>query len=276
MITFADQKVLFDYDASLSFAINEIGVEVRDGVTVKDITFTAVRGGNPVSAYLVAPDRAESCAAILWVHWLGEEHSNRNQYLDEAVELAKLGVVSLLPNAMWSQENWYRNRVPAEDYANGIRQVIELRRAMDLLLSQPHVDAQRVAFVGHDYGGMYGTLAAGVDNKAKAYVFIAVAPSFFDWAFYATQPESRTEYICQNAILEPTDYLRQIKNAAFLFQYAQTDPYVGYMKRVEFVRSAPEPREMRVYEDAEHSMNTTQIRADRTTWLKVQLSLVST
>jgi dienelactone hydrolase len=272
-MSFADQKALFDYDASLPFEVQTNHVDVRDGVTIKDITFTAIQENQPVRAYLVAPENADSCAAILWVHWLGEEHCNRNQYLDEATAIAKAGVVSLLPDAMWSQEDWYPKRVPAADYANSIRQVIELRRAMDLLLSQPHVDPTRVAFVGHDYGGMYGTLASGVDNKAKAYVLIAVAPSFFDWAFYAAQPESRADYICQNAVLEPTDYLRQIKNASFLFQYAETDPYIGYMKRVEFVRSAPEPREMKVYADAEHSMNTAQIRADRSAWLKTQLGL---
>ena len=82
MVTFADQKALFDYDANLPFDMQTNSVDVRDGVTVNDITFTAVPG-KFVRAYLVATERADSCAAILWVHWLGEEHSNRNQYRNQ-------------------------------------------------------------------------------------------------------------------------------------------------------------------------------------------------
>ena len=268
---FAEQKALFDYNSSLPFDVNEVSAEVRDSVTVRDIRFAAQ--GKTVSAYLVMPEGQGSFAGILWLHWLGEEKCNRSQYLDEAVELAKSGVVSLLPDAMWSREKWYESRVLEEDYANGIQQVIEIRRAMDLLLAQPNVNATRIAFVGHDYGGMYGTLAAGVDNKAKAYVLIALAPSFYDWAFYANQPQSRIDYICQNAVLEPTDYLRHIKSASILFQYAKNDIYIGTMKRAEFFHSAPEPRELKVYEDAEHSMHTEPIRADRMAWLKTQLGL---
>lgn len=270
---FEEQRALFTYDDTLPFDVQEISSEQRDGAIIKDITFVATADKDPVSAYLVTPNTEGQHAAILWMHWLGEEKCNRDEFLDDAIELAQSGVVSLLPNAMWSAEKWYESRVPEDDYANGLHQVIEICRAMDLLTAQANVDNEQIAFVGHDYGAMYGTLAARLQNKAKAYVFLALTPSFFDWAFFVNQPESRVDYMRQNAILEPYDYLKQIKNASILFQYAKNDIYIGYTKRVEWVNQAPEPREMKVYEDADHSMTTPDVRTDRIAWLKGQLDL---
>jgi hypothetical protein len=270
---FEDQAALFEYDRTADFNVQELHVEQRNGVTVKDIRFAGAAGEDPVSAYLVLPEGEGPFAGILWAHWLGEEKSSREQYLEEAVTLAKDGVVSLLMDAMWSKPHWYENRVPEEDYANGIQQVIDLRRAMDLLLAQPNVDADRIAFVGHDYGGMYGTLAAGLDQKAKAYVLIAVTPSFYDWAFFAKQPTSRVDYIRQNAVLEPMEYLHQIKQGSFLFQFAENDIYVGVTKRSEFYFNAPEPKELLKYDTADHSMNLPEIARDRDEWLRKTLGL---
>ena len=81
-----------------------------------------------------------------------------------------------------------RKRVPEQDYDNWVRQVVALRRAMDLLAARADVDKARVGFVGHDYGGMYGMMAAGVDNRARTYVYIAVAPSLNHWR---SSPASR-------------------------------------------------------------------------------------
>ena len=161
------------------------------------------------------------------MHWLGEPATtNRTQYLGEAVTLAGRGAVSLLVDAMWSAPEWYGKRVPEQDYENSVRQVVALRRAMDLLTSRPDVDKTRIGYVGHDYGGMYGMLAAGLDRRARTYVYLAVASSLNDWAFFARQPKSKTEYLRQNAPLELTDFLRQVKNASTLYQFAKNDDYV--------------------------------------------------
>ena len=78
-----------------------------------------------------------------------------------------------------------------KDFESGVSQVIRFRRVMDLLVQQPDVDPRRIAYVGHDYSGMYGMPAFAVDGRASAYVFIAVAPSFYDWAFFRGEPEDK-------------------------------------------------------------------------------------
>jgi dienelactone hydrolase len=268
---FEAQAALFRYDAAASLAVQEVGAEKQGTVTVRDIRFTPAAGAEPVKAYLVVPEGAGPFAGVLWVHWLGEPATtNRTQFLKEAVDLAPKGVLSLLVEGMWSAPDWYGNRVPEKDYDNSIRQVIALRRAMDLLVSTPHVDKARLGYVGHDYGGMYGMMANGVDGRAKTYVYIAVAPSLNHWAFFARQPVSKAAYLRQNAPLELTDYLRQVKNASTLFQFANKDVYVSRADTQVVLAAAAEPKK-RVFYEADHGMAVPEAAADRDAWLLKEL-----
>ena len=269
---FQKLRGLFGYDKGADLNLRESGSERRGEITIRDIAFTAIPSGKDVKAYLVSPSGAGPLAGILWVHWLGEKKSNRTQFLDEAVALASRGTVSLLVDAMWSDSGWYEKRVPEEDYANSIGQVIALRRAMDLLLAQPGVDAKRVAIVGHDYGGMYATIMGGVDQRATTYVLLAVTPSLNDWAYFGTQPKSPVGYIQQNAVFEIPIYLREIKNASFLFQFGKEDFFVSGAGAAIYFRSANGRKERKFY-DAKHDMGKPEIHVDREAWLLKELNL---
>lgn len=148
---------LFDYDTRRALDIRVTGSEKRDGVEVRDITFASA-GGARTPAYLIVPPKSASHPAILFVHWYEPESpdSNRTQFIAEAVELAERGVVSLLPATMWSEPKWFPSRKRADDLENSAAQVKELRRALDVLLSHPGIDKSRVAYVGHDFGAMFG------------------------------------------------------------------------------------------------------------------------
>jgi cephalosporin-C deacetylase-like acetyl esterase len=268
---FPAQAALFRYDAAASPGLQEIGATKQGTVSVHDIRFTPTPGAEAVKGYVVVPEGKGPFAGILWVHWLGEPATtNRTQFLKEAVDLAPKGVVSLLVEGMWSAPEWYAKRVPEQDYDNSIRQVIALRRAMDLLTSRPDVDKARVGYVGHDYGGMYGMMAAGVDGRAKTYVYIAVVPSLNDWAFFAQQPVSKAAYLRRNAVLELTDYLRQVKNASTLFQFANKDVYVSRADTQVVLAAAAEPKK-RVFYEADHGMAVPEAAADRDAWLLKEL-----
>jgi pimeloyl-ACP methyl ester carboxylesterase len=208
------------------------------------------------------------------VHWLGEEKSDRTQFLDEAVALAPKGAVSLLVDAMWSAPRWFGTRDPEKDYENSIRQVIELRRALDLLLSQTNVDKTRVGFVGHDFGAMYGMLMAGVDQRINTFVFIAATQSLNDWAFLGPQPKSKAAYLKQNSNLELTDSLRQVRNASKLFQFGKADFYVSQADAAVLFAAATEPKQRKFY-DASHKMELNEIAKERNEWLVTELKLGS-
>lgn len=268
-----EQRIaLFDYDNTVDLDIREVGVEQRGSVTIRDITFVGVPGRDPVKAYLVVPEGSELSAGILWGHWLGHHTSDRNQYLDEAVALAPKGVVSLLINTMWAEPSWYENRVLEEDYKNSIQQVIEIRRAMDLLMSHQNVDTVRIGFVGHDYSGMYGSIAAGVEPRAKTYVFIAVTSSLYDWAFFANQPNSKIEYVRQNAVFELTDFVSQLEGSVFC-QFSNDDPFISKTDGNLFYNAVKVNIKDRKRYDAGHFMKGEDIVSDRSAWLIKELEL---
>ena len=267
----ASRLETFDYKHDLPVKVNEVSSERRGDVVVSDITFSGGRG-REVKAYLVVPNGSGPFAGILWVHWLGDAKSNRTQFLDEAVDLAPKGVVSLLVDAMWATPRWFENRIPEKDYENSIRQVIELRRALDLLLAQSNVDKTRIGFVGHDYGAMYGILVAGVDQRIKTFVFIAATQSLNDWAFLGPQPKSKAAYLRQNANLELTDYLRQVKNASKFFQFGKADFYVSRADAAILFAAANEPKQRKMYEAA-HQMDLKEVASDRDEWLVKELRL---
>jgi dienelactone hydrolase len=263
---------LFRYDAGADLRLRTRAVEDRGGVKVEDILFDGGSGAD-VSAYLVTPPGSGPFAGVLWVHWLGEPATtNRSQFLAEAVALAPRGLVSLLVDAMWSKPKWYESRVPEEDFENSRRQVIALRRAMDVLQARPPVDRTRLGVVGHDYGGMYAMLMAGADPRAKTYVYVATAPSLSHWAFFANQPKSKVDYLRQNAVLELTDALRQVGNASTLFQFGTRDAYVSRADTAVLLAAAQGKKERKFY-DAEHEMAVPQAAVDRDAWLVQELGV---
>ncbi len=278
----------FDYDSSVPLDVQVASSESRNGVTIRDLTF-ASPGGDRVSAYLVLP--AESAPpppqpAILWVHWL-EPHagdSNRTQFLDEAIALAHQGTISVLPDAFWSttpeqsegrtQWGWKTNYDHDRDVV--IRQVIELRRALDLLLTQPGVDPSRIAYVGHDFGAMVGSLLAAADRRPQSYVLAAGTFSFGSWFVFGSglTPETAKPYQAQIAVLDPARFIAQAAPARLFFQFATNDFYVPKEAAEMLYNAASEPKQIS-WIDAGHDLADEQgtARAHRLAWLRQELNL---
>src|SRR5690348_10441645 len=87
----------WQYDRSSPLDVQETGAEHRGNITIQEISYASPKGGR-VPAYLVVPNGKGPFPAVLWGHWYwpNSEFSNRKEFLDEAVVLAKSGVISLL------------------------------------------------------------------------------------------------------------------------------------------------------------------------------------
>jgi dienelactone hydrolase len=268
---------MFEYDKSLPLGVQTKSTERRGDVTISDITYT-VPGGKRIAAYLVAPAGEGPHAATLYIHWYEppKPSSGRTEFLEEAVEQARKGVVSLLPETMWSPHEWFDNRDRDDDRDATLSQAVDLRRALDVLLAQPGVDARRVAVVGHDFGGMFGAVLAGVDGRAQSYVIMASTPQFTDWYLYGPPMEDaeKERYVARLSALDPVRHIRQANGAAFLFQFGREDEYVPQDKATEFVEAAPGTPRVEWY-DAVHELNVEQAHRDRIEWLDERLGLLA-
>ena len=252
----------------------------RDGdVVIDDVTFPSVAGGPPVEAYIIRPATGTAgLAGVLFVHWFGPPAptSNRTQFIDEAKMLARRGTVSLLVSTFWSDPNRYRARRWETDFDNSVAQAKDLRRALDVLVQQPGVDTARIAYVGHDYGAMFGMLISAVDRRPKAYALIAPAPRFTDWYLFGSSSgvpagPDRAGFLSRFAPIEPVNVVGRTKASVF-FQFGEVDRYTPRKDFIELYLAGPESKRIATYH-SEHEMTDEIIRRDRVSWLAEQLRL---
>ena len=264
---------LFHYDASQPLDVREAKVQDQAGIAVHDISYASVITHERVSAYLVVPPGKGPFAGVVFMHWLGSPNGDRSEFLDEAVTLARQGVTSVLIQGRFPWSVQPRNL--AADRQAIVDQVSDVRRAFDLLLAQPGVDAKRIGYVGHDFGAMYGGLLADVDQRARAYVLMAGTATFSNWFLVYWSPaqsaQDRLAYTQAMRVFDPIYHVAHAAPAALFFQFANTDRFIAKAVAQQFYDAGSEPKSINWY-DASHTLND-QARTDRVKWLSDQLSL---
>lgn len=261
----------FDYQRG-RIHVTDHGVTKGHGFRVHDVTYHAA-GQDPVSAYLVLP-RAGSHArrhpAALFLHWLDTpEESTRAEFLAEAESLAAGPdhVVSLLPQLTFPFA--YGPVGDVRDRDSVIKQVVQLRRGLDLLDARPDVNTHRVAVVGHDYGAMYATMLSAVDrSRVRSEVIMAADATMSDWfvKYFLSLPDN--EVAPYQRMLRPVDPVHYVGHGAdrLLLQYATNDFYIP-MSVAHKIRTAAGPSaHFRTY-DIDHSLRTPDALTDRDAFL---------
>lgn len=247
---------------------------VEDGLESQLLVMQTPFGYRRV-AEMFRPEGEESLAGILYVHWYEPESldSHRTQFEEEAKEMARAGAVCVSIETLWSDRDFFLKRTQEDDMQNSMEEVVNIRRAMDLLFSQPNVDSKRFAYVGHDFGGMYGVLAGSLDQRPTHYVIMASTPRFPDWYLYlpTLEGEARGAFIQQMAEIDPITHVQNLSPADVFFQFATDDFHVPKERAEEFFAAAKDPKEMKWYE-AKHGLNEAATQ-DRKAWLKQKLGL---
>jgi len=247
--------------------------ETRGAVVIEDLVYRNSFKEYD-AAYRVCPVKRTAAPAILFVHWLEPSHStsNRTQFLDESIALAQKGACSLLVSTMWAGPDWFRQRDPAKDRTATARQITRIKDALDFLLETPGIDAARLAYVGHDFGGMAGAALAGAERRVALWAFQAATPRWHEWYLLGRKLEGaeREKVVAEMAATDPIQMVAAAKGS-FLFQFGTTDPYVPKPRAEEFFAAAPEPKKVLYYE-AGHGLNA-QSGTDRMAWLATGLAL---
>jgi cephalosporin-C deacetylase-like acetyl esterase len=274
-----DDFAHFTYDRGDSLNVKQNSVRVRDGVTIQDITYTG-SNGDTVPAYLVIPKGSGKFAGIIWGHWLmpGAANSNREEFLDEAVELAPAGVISLLIDAPKSRPNFK----PTPNPVLVAQQVVDLRRGLDLLLSRSDIDASRTAYVGHSWDAGIGAILDATDKRFAAFVFMSGPQSMTkrilsspDMAALRksndkAQLKEVEDSLKADAWVDPGTYTSELGPAPALFQYALHDEkWVPLASAKDYAAEVSGPKTVEFY-DTDHSLNA-KARMDRDSFLRKTL-----
>jgi dienelactone hydrolase len=272
----------FAYDPKAPLDSVTTGVETRGDVVIQDLTYASPMGGR-VPAYLVVPAGRGPFAAVLWGHWYWENSpmKGRRQFLDEAVVLARSGVVSLLTDGPVARPGYVADKTPlnAKQFENLVQQVVDMRRGADLLLARPEVDPRRLAFVGHSYNAAVGAILAGVDRRFKAYVLMAGALS--DEVDYRSEEYRKyiakigkakwDPFVAAHAWADPGPWVATAAPAKVFLQYATHEDFLTPARTKEYAAAVSEPKTLKLY-DAPHALNA-EARRDRIAFLADVLSV---
>ncbi|HEY69669.1 MAG TPA: alpha/beta fold hydrolase [Anaerolineae bacterium] len=249
---------IFEYNDEHPVDLVVEAEEAREGVIVQTVKYYgaehwAYHRPLRVTAYLVLPVGNGPFPALLYLHAGGMD---KDQYLDEAVLLAKSGVVCLLIDGPISSVRGSRldpfDLLKVRDAY--IRTVIDLRRGVDVLESLPQVDPQRMAYVGHSYGATWGGVLAGLETRLRAYVLMAGYPQI---------SENDTPQVPE---MDAIRYLGFAAPAAYLFQFAEHDAFIDRDEAQLYFDTANEPKTMLWY-DTDHFTLQHVSQADRLQWL---------
>jgi cephalosporin-C deacetylase-like acetyl esterase len=138
---------------------------------------------------------------------------------------------------------------------------------VDVLAAVDRVDPQRLAFVGHDFGAMYGAIVAGLDARITAFAFVAGTSKFADWYTLGRKLDTpaREQVYKELAPFDPVAHLPKVKAGAVLLQFAHKDPYVSRAAADALVAAVAVPKEAKFY-DCGHGMSM-HAMTDRVAWL---------
>jgi uncharacterized protein len=257
---------LFDYDRRQPLAMaTQQSREEAGGITVESITYASPKGGE-VPALLVLPSGRGPHPGVIVQHGMPD---TKEGMLSTGIDLARTGAVAILIDAPFNRAQQGRVRsdpltFTPKDRDEQIQLIVDLRRAIDVLVARPDVDRARLAYVGVSYGAAMGGLLAGVEDRLRAYV-LAVGDgglvSHFTGPDDANRPEvqsfpaeQRERWLAAMRPIEPINFVGKAAPAALLFQAGRQDELIPEQDTRRYYQAASQPKELRWY-DAGHFLN---------------------
>ena len=226
-------------------------------------------------ATLIVPDGKGPFPGIVLMHGMP---SDRKAMLPAGDLLSRMGAAVILIDAPFARpRNAGRDplTLSAQDREEQIQLIVDLRRAVDILLERPEVDRERLAYYGVSYGGAMGGLLAGVEDRLVAYVLVVGDGGLVthstgseDWpdGELFRLPEARRQaWLEAMWPVEPLHYVGQAAPAALLFQNGTQDALVPAAGALVYQAAGSEPKTVLWYE-AGHGLPPEAMR-DAVDWL---------
>jgi uncharacterized protein len=269
------ERSTFAYDARAPLDPVITPESRQSGLSINRITFRSGRGGK-ATGYLVVPSGTGPFPAVIVQH--GLPGSARAAIGDGAMASAH-GAILLAINAQWNNRSGGVLNFTAQDSAEQVRLIVDIRRAVDYLVSRPDVDRNRIAYWGVSYGGAMGALVAGVEPRFKTLILTVAdgglvnhftGPEDANSRFGRLSCQSKRAWIKALLPIEPIRFIG-LASAPLLMQSGRSDVLVPPVDAERLQRFAPANKKILWY-DAGHGLNL-QAQADRLAWLRQHIGI---
>ena len=252
-----------------------------DGVRVIELSYASPKGGR-VPATLVVPVASGPSPAVIFQHGGGD--ASRRDFLDEAQDLARAGIASLLIDAPFNRpplRAWVTFELRDRDAF--VQNVVDLRRAIDVLAARPELDAERIGLVGFSYGGGLAGILAAIEPRLDAVVVMSGPGRITDFlrrqgaAWVAAAPASRraarrtqlTRYLARMRAVDAVPYVGRA-TVPLYFQFGRLDTLPRSLFAA-YLAAAPTGKRVSWYPHG-HELCDCATR-DRKAWLRERLGL---
>lgn len=274
---YEDNLHLFEYDVSSPLSITENSLQEEDGYTTHDIAYPSPKGGD-VTAYLLIPEGEGPHAGIVLMHG---SSGSRESLLPLAKDLVVTGAVVMTidgPAARVPGRSWLT--FTPKDRDEQIQLIVDLRRAVDVLIQHAKVDPERIGYIGYSYGAAMGGLLAGVEHRIKVYSLMVGDGGLVTHFLEDGKPVGGFETIPDQMrdtwleAMEPIDSIHYVSHAApsaLFFQNARYDALVTEADALAYQAAGSEPKRIEWY-DSGHGLPQ-EAYYDMVNWLAEQISI---
>lgn len=259
---------LFRYDRAAPLELQSRALETREGVDIQAISYASPKGGR-VTGRLFVPQGRGPFAGVILAHGAP---GNSEAFTGRGVYIARHGAVVIAIDAPFNRREGGPMTLTPQDSVEQVQLIVDLQRAVDVLLSRADVDSARMAYVGRSYGGATGALFAGVERRLTTYILASadggITTRFTEPGAPPPPPGREEQARAWLASMQPIEGLRFVRNAnaSIFFQNGRQDPVVT-PARAEALHAAAAGvrKEVRWYEAA-HALNPAAY-VDQLRWL---------
>jgi dienelactone hydrolase len=263
----------FGYDAALPLQyVNRGRINRRtEPIAIDDVSFRS--GRQRIEGYLILPPSRVRRPAVVFVHGSG---ADRRELLKRARWLAGRNVVTLTITEPSTASLPARGAggaaaVLMQLEAGQIRDVVAVRRAVDLLESLPQVDPGRIGYLGWSAGARTGTFVAASESRVKAFVLLSAGAAPIA-AYVANAPSSLRPAVRRVlGSIDPIRYIAMARPGDVLLEDGTRDETVPHAALLNIVHAAPRGTTVRWY-NAPHALGRSAYR-DAFDWLARKLPI---
>jgi dienelactone hydrolase len=258
---------LFAYDRAAPLELQSSPIGEEGEVAIHGISYASPRGGR-VNGRLFVPRGEGPFAGVILAHGAP---GNAEAFTGRAVYIARHGAVVIAIDAPFNRRPGGPMTLTPRDSVEQVQLIVDLQRAVDVLLARPDVDSARLAYVGRSYGGATGALFAGVERRLKTYILASadggITTRFVGPNAPTPPPGQEAQARAWLAAMQPIEGLRFVgrANAPIFFQNGRQDPVVTPERAEALHAAAPAQKEVRWYE-APHALNPAAY-VDQLRWL---------